>query len=350
MRPQTCLRPPRISGLETALHCTGEDVDEHHGMKLTGGAPGTRLVFAGKQETPTPGGSRLVLTHTDPVLGLEVESVYESYRDVPVVRRFTRVTNKGTQPVGIEYLSSALLNNFASPHGFEKSLRVHYCFNSWQGEGQWRSAAPSEVGFIDNENFTPSAAFFNSIGTWSTARYLPMGMVENRDLKVIWFWQIEHNGSWHWELSDTSTKAIYAYIGGPDALHAQAWKNLQPGESYQTVPAAVGCVQGGFDEAVAALTAYRRAACIRPRMDTEKLPVIFNDYMNCLRRRSHHGEGAAAHRCRRRSWLRVLRHRCRLVRGAQGELVGLGRRMAALEDTLAGRLADACSTTSARRE
>ncbi len=280
--PSDLPAPTAISGLETALHCTGEDINEHHGMKLTGGEPGNRLVFVGKQETPTANGSRLVLTHADPVLGLQVESIYEAYHDVPVVRRYARVTNKGKAPVGIEYLSSALLHNFSSPRAFEKDLRVHYCMNSWQTEGQWRAAKPSEIGFVDNGNFSVSAAFFNSIGTWSTARYLPMGMVENKDLKVIWFWQIEHNGSWHWELSDTSDKMVYAYIGGPDALHAQAWKNLQPGESYQTVPAGVGCVQGGFDEAVAALTAYRRAACIRPRMDTEKLPVIFNDYMNCL--------------------------------------------------------------------
>ena len=29
-------------------------------------------------------------------------------------------------------------------------------------------------------------------------------------------------------------------------------------------------------------THYRRAACLRPRSDTRRLPVIFNDYMNCL--------------------------------------------------------------------
>jgi alpha-galactosidase len=44
----------------------------------------------------------------------------------------------------------------------------------------------------------------------------------------------------------------------------------------------VGCVRGGFEQAVAALTQYRRVACLQTRADTRKLPVIFNDYMNCL--------------------------------------------------------------------
>jgi alpha-galactosidase len=99
---------------------------------------------------------------------------------------------------------------------------------------------------------------------------------------VTWFWQIEHNGAWHWELSNTSDGTSYLYLGGPDELHGQAWKQLPPGAEYQTPPVALGCVKGGFDEAVTALTAYRRKACLQPHADNRNCPVIFNDYMNCL--------------------------------------------------------------------
>ena len=51
---------------------------------------------------------------------------------------------------------------------------------------------------------------------------------------------------------------------------------------YTTVPVAVGCVRGGFDAAITTLTQYRRAACLRPRDDTRRLPATINDYMNCL--------------------------------------------------------------------
>jgi alpha-galactosidase len=280
--PENIPHPTATSGIEASLHCTGEDPDDHHGLKLTGGSPGSRLVYLGKKEISSPSGKRFTIYQADPVLGLKVESIYETFGDLPVVRRSTRVTNTGKQSVGIEYLSSAMLYNMASPRRFEQDLRIHFAHNTWQAEAQWRTVKPSQVGFIDNGNFTVSPASFDSIGTWSTQRYLPMGFVENSALGVTWFWQIEHNGTWHWEMANTQDKEVYAYIGGPDELHGHAWKSLKPGESYTTVPAAAGCVRGGFEQAVEALTKYRRAACLRPRKDTEQLPVIFNDYMNCL--------------------------------------------------------------------
>ena len=280
--PRDIPKPTALSGLETSLHCTGEDPDDHHGLKLTGGSPGTRLIYLGRKEVSTSSGKRFTIYQSDPALGLKVESIYETFGDLPVVRRSTRVINISQQSVGIEYLSSAMLHNLASPRRFEEDLRIHFAHNTWQAEAQWRTVKPSQAGFADNGNFTISPASFDSVGTWSTQRYLPMGIVENTELGVSWFWQIEHNGSWHWELANTQDKAVYAYIGGPDELHGHAWKNLKPGESYTTVPASVGCVHGGFEQAIEALTHYRRAACIRPRKDTQQLPVIFNDYMNCL--------------------------------------------------------------------
>ena len=283
VNPPVGLPPASLnSGLETSIHCTGEDPNDHHGLKLTGGSPGARLLYQGRVDVPTPSGRRFTIYQSDPVLGLDLESIYETFAGLPVVRRSTRVINRGQQEVGIEYLSSAMLFNLSSPRRFEQELLLHVAQNTWQAEAQWRTMKPSRAGFIDNGNFTISPAAFNSIGTWSTERYLPMGVVENTKLGVAWFWQIEHNGSWHWELANTQDKAVYAYLGGPDELHGHAWKNLKPGQTYATVPAAVGCVRGGYEEAVGALTRYRRAACLRPRADTRNLPVIFNDYMNCL--------------------------------------------------------------------
>jgi alpha-galactosidase len=274
------------SGVEVALQCSGENSPDQ-GMKSGVGQPGARLVFVGKREEPTSSGNRLVCLHTDPVLKLNVESVYESFDGVPVVRRHTRVTNTGTSPVGIEFLSSAMLHGLAAPQDYDSELRIHLAVNSWMAEGQWHTMRPSEMGFVENERTSWSEARAGSIGSWSTERYLPMAMAENIKLGLTWFWQIEHNGSWYWEISNVSARDnyaddVYAYLGGPDDLHSAAWKNLKPGETYQTVPVAIGCVQGGFGDAVAALTQYRRAACVKPHKTNSRCPVIFNDYMNCL--------------------------------------------------------------------
>ena len=269
--------PAEMSGLETSLHCTGEDVPDHHGAKFSGAYPGCRIVFAGKHEETTPRGKQLVLRHRDEVTGLEIESVYVSTGDIAVVRRFTRIRNTGARPVGIEYVSSAMLNNFANPTSFQQDLVLHFAFNSWQAEAQWRSVPLAEAGLVQNGNFSVSGASFTSVGSWPSERYLPMAMLENKRAGVTWFWQVEHNGSWHCEIAQTGARSLYAYLGGPDAQHAQAWKQLNAGEEYETVPVAVGCVQGGFERAVAELTRYRRATQLHPRSDTRDCPVVFND-------------------------------------------------------------------------
>ena len=274
------------SGVEVALQCTGENSPDP-GMKSAMGMPGLRLRFVGRREDSTPTGHQLTLTHRDSQLSLDVESIYEAFKDAPMVRRRTRVTNTGNAPIGIDFLSSAMLHGLADPQHFDHEMRIHVPFNSWMAEGQWRTFKPSEMGFVENEKTSWSQASAGSVGTWSSEKYLPMAVVENVTLGIAWFWQIEHNGSWYWEVSNGSESGInagdvYAYLGGPDDLHASAWKNLQPNRSYETVPIAIGCVKGGFGEAVEALTIYRREVCKRQRKNGDACPVIFNDYMNCL--------------------------------------------------------------------
>jgi len=283
---KTTVRLPVSSGVETAIHCSGEDSPDA-GMKQGVGQPGSRLVFADKKEEAANNGRRLTLTHSDPVTKLRVESFYEAFDGVPVVRRWTRVTNDGTANAGIEFLSSAMLHGLADGQNFDRELKIHLAVNSWMAEAQWHAFRPSELGFVENERTSWSQASAGSIGSWSTEKYLPMAMVENTRLGLTWFWQIEHNGSWYWEISNVAAGSqrandVYAWLGGPDDLHSAAWKNLQTGASYRSVPVAVGCVSGGFAEAVAALTAYRRAACQLPHPDNKRCSVIFNDYMNCL--------------------------------------------------------------------
>jgi alpha-galactosidase len=273
-------------GVEVAIGCSGENSPDP-GMKSGVGQPGDRLQFAGKRVEPTAKGQRLILSHVDTQLSLKVDSIYESFDGAPMVRRWTRVENTGTTPVGIDFVSSAMLHGMADSRNYDQELRIHVAFNSWMAEGQWKSFKPSEMGFIDNARTNWSEASAYSVGSWSSEKYLPMAMVENTTLGLIWFWQIEHNGSWYWEISNEASRGfraddLYAYLGGPDDLHADAWKNLQPGQSYETVPVAIGCLKGGFGDAVDALTRYRRIACERPQVNREKCPVIFNDYMNCL--------------------------------------------------------------------
>ncbi len=274
------------SGVEVGLLCTGEDSPDS-GLKQSGGSPGARLTFVAKDERQNDNGKTLVLRHTDSLLHLNVESYYEAFDGLPIVRRHVEISNTGEQPVGIEYLSSAMLHGLANPVHYDDELKIWLAYNSWMAEGQWHQLRPSELGFVENMRTSWSQASAGSVGSWSTEKYLPMAVIENTKLGVAWFWQIEHNGSWYWEISNLANRGIrasdvYAYLGGPDQLHSQAWKNLEAGQTYKTVPVAIGCVHGGFQEAVQALTQYREKVCVRKRPAKVSCPVVFNDYMNCL--------------------------------------------------------------------
>ena len=284
----------RESDLEVSLHLTGYDHDSHTGSKLTGCQPGQDLRLDNRSEEAIPGGKRHILTLTDPKGILKVESCYEFYDGASTVRRYTKVTNTGKTSVGIQFLSSAMVNNIGVPGNMPLNDKLTFFRgdNGWKAEGRWLELSPLQMGYGSSGEFQLSAATITNTGSMSTVAFLPMGIVHDKELGLSWFWQIEHNGSWHWEFSDVRAPGIkhhshyqaptYMYIGGPDEPHHTAWKELAPGEVYTSVPVAVGCVEGSFDNAVAALTRYRRVACITPHSDNVNVPVIFNDYMNCL--------------------------------------------------------------------
>ena len=266
-----------MSGLETSIHCTGEDIPDHHGAKFSGAYPGIRLRFAGKDEMTTPVGRQLVLTQVDETTDLRIMSVYASFANIPIVRRSTRVTNLGGRPLGIEYVSSAMLGNFAGPQTFGDDLKLHFAYNSWQAEAQWRSVRLADASLVQNGNFSVSGVSFSSTGSWPSQRYFAPGQAR------------KHQARRHMVLADRAQR-IVALGGCADrrqstlCIHGRARRTARPrlekppaGRTSETVPVAIGCVSGGFEAAVAELTRYRRATHIYPRPDMRECPVVFND-------------------------------------------------------------------------
>ena len=110
---------------------------------------------------------------------------------------------------------------------------------------------------------------------------LPMGLLKRKQGgKETWLWQIENNGSWRWELGDFKDD-VYVALSGPTDYNHNWRERLQPGQTFTSVPCALVHVYDGIEAAFAALTTYRRRIR-RKHKDNEDVPIIFNDYMNCL--------------------------------------------------------------------
>lgn len=267
-----------ISGLDRPL--------ERHGNKYIVTAPGYRLKFKDLRDTGNQSGRKLEIVTFDEATGLEVVSHFQFYNGISVARTWTTVTNNGNEDVTLEYVSSFALTGIEKEGllSQDEKMSLKVCHNSWQRELQWQEYTLPQLGVELcqplKEQHSSKVIGFTNVGNWSAKEYIPMGYLENKETNSAIFWQIEHNGSWHWEISDQEGH-LYLQLSGPSEIESHWSKNLKTGETFCSVPCAVGVCTGGFDYAMGELTKYRRKIRRRNR-DNETLAVIFNDYMNCL--------------------------------------------------------------------
>lgn len=269
------------------LNLSGMDKPyERHGNKYIVTAPGYRMKYNGLKDERNELGRKIEITTYDEASEVYVTTHMQFYNQISIVRFWNEVTNKGKNPQTLEYISSF---NYT---GIEKEgllprdekMRIHVPHHSWQREMNWQTYTLPEVGLeqvqptIDQRS--SNALEVTNVGNWSSKKYLPMGYLENTEVGSSVFWQIEHNGSWHWEIGDQNGH-FYLNICGPDELNAHWFKELGMGDTFTSVPVAVGVTNKGFDEAMGELTRYRRVIR-RPNKDNEELKIIFNDYMNSL--------------------------------------------------------------------
>lgn len=263
------------------VHFSGENQNDHHDRKHTGTMPGNRLELVDWIDTYTDFGRKLEIVQKDPITNVHVVSHIQFYHHNSIIRSWTEIENKGDVTVGVEYVSSFALTGIdkEGDESRNNKIQLHVPHNTWFGESQWRSYSLDELGLDYVNDFSMKRLNFNSLGTWSTSQFAPVGIFENKEVEKCLFWQLEHNGSWHWEISDISN-LLYLQISGPTEQEHHWWKKIHPGQTFTSIPVAVG-ISENFHQAIECLTNYRRTIR-RPSSDNETLPVIFNDYMNCL--------------------------------------------------------------------
>ncbi|WP_458460656.1 glycoside hydrolase family 36 protein [Paenibacillus sp.] len=264
------------------VHASGENQDDHHGSKHTGTLPGKRMLLFNEEDYQNEYGRKMAWHLRDEQAGLIAKCHFQFYDGIPVLRTWTELENSGEAPIGLEYISSLALYGIDREGSWsrDKKMRLHIPHNTWYGEAQWRHYRLPELGLEKVNEFSMKRLSFSSTGTWSSSQFAPMGFIENEETHTGLVWQIEHNGSWHWELSDMADQ-LYLQVSGPTENENHWWKELEPGENFVSVPVALGAVKGGIQEAIAEITRYRRVIR-RANDDNVNLPVIFNDYMNCL--------------------------------------------------------------------
>ena len=128
------------------LQVTGENQDDHHGEKHTGTSPADRLKYKDFKDYNNEMGRKLEIIMTEKNLSVTVH--YQFYNNVPVIRAWIEVTNKGNKAQGIEYISSFALTGIARKglQDWDEKSNVYLPHNSWKGEFQWRKYGVKELG------------------------------------------------------------------------------------------------------------------------------------------------------------------------------------------------------------
>ncbi len=262
------------------------------GSRYAESVVGRRLRYLGHEEGAEGQWRQLRIELEDPLTGLRAEVFYQVLVGRGALRSWVRLTNRGTQTVTVESVTSFLAGALTGPprEASLADLDVLWAENDWLAEGRWqrralRDALPELNRGANGGN--PRGRFgLTSEGSWPSGTYLPMGAVVSRRTGRAWAWQIEHNGAWHWQVGEFTAcgpadRAYLALLGPTDSEHH--WRlPLAPGASFTTVAAAIAVSDQGFEGAITGLTACRRAVR-RPHEDHRRLPVIFNDYMNTLK-------------------------------------------------------------------
>ena len=260
------------------VHICGENPNDHHMAKHTGGSATFTLKYKSHKYYENSLGNKLELILTDEKMEACVH--YQFYNGVSVVRTWTTITNTGSEPFGLEYVSSfSYVGIDEGEKTIDEKIRVLIPHNAWCREVNWHAYTPGELGYAPLTHFSGKRICISNTGTWSAKEYLPMGAYQNLESGNLVMWQIEHNGSWAWEISDID-RMLYLKISGPNDQEHDWYKELIPGESFETVKVALS-LGTDFNAALGEMTKYRRAI-VSNNEENKSLPIIFNDYMNCL--------------------------------------------------------------------
>ena len=264
----------------------GNCPEDRLGHKFVHSSAGVGLRFLNYERMEEENGCRYVFYMQNEEYGLHVELHYCFYDGVQAFTSFSRVTNTGHIPQGLEALTSFSLHGFDvyGRQGYEERYRLHLVHNGWQKELAWSAGSFSQMGLSASQergryNSSKMISVTNT-GAWSTKEYLPLGFLEDREQGECLAWQIEHNGSWHWEIAEHAGM-LYLKVTGPTELYAHWYREIAPGEQFTSVPVSVVCTKGDVRDAAVQLNEYRRRIR-RENEDNRTMPVIFNDYMNCL--------------------------------------------------------------------
>ncbi len=255
---------------------------------LIGSYVSARLRYVSHAETKNDLQQSLEIICHDETSGILVTTHFVVFTGIPVLRSWTTITNASENNVVLSQVNSLTFGGLSNSEEWWNDYTLSTATNTWFREAQWRDHPLPTIGLDNNgiyklhDGHVASMVNFSlsNRGSFSTGTHLPIGVFKKNDNTDTWLWQVENNASWRWEIGDYKDN-IYLAAGGPTSIDHDWRQILTPGETFTSVPTALCHVLSSPETAFGILTQYRRRLR-RKHADNDELPIIFNDYMNCL--------------------------------------------------------------------
>ena len=232
---------------------SGANVTKHRGGKILGCTCPEYPSYVSHLCEETSLGKKYVFNLKTSLLAIKLNYLFA--KGTKTVRTWTEVTNISEKNVGLEYVSSFALTGLASTvdGSFEDDCHIMTVQSGWSKEFCWNDRTFAELGYFSNHHMQSSTKFgVSNTGTWSTKEYFPLGCFRYPKKKKAILWQIESNTAWNYEIADSDCR-LTIRLSGPSEAYNHWWKNLKPGQSFESVKAALS-FGDDFDSALAEMT------------------------------------------------------------------------------------------------
>ena len=235
-------------------------------------------------KTQTEKGADIAVKNIDS--GVEVVQHYEVFGNA--VRQYNDIKNNADDEKVLSRAASAsFVFNYRGllPWNDERRFKLHTCQSAWSAEAQWYSGSLADFGLMPIRDLEDGMQCrrritLSSKGSWSTANYYPIVILEDLEKGEAYF--MEHEGGLAWEINIGIVGDRISFDCGSADVHLDGFcKKLRQGDVFTTTSAVYGKVSGGFEEAVAELTRYKRAVTKRTWNDGVP-PVCYNVFMGAI--------------------------------------------------------------------
>jgi alpha-galactosidase len=286
---------PTFEHPQAAVQITADGLmQENFGSRYSETLVGNDLRHVAHRVSEDSGRKTLEIEMRSKTYGLKATLVLEAFEGAAAIRAHVIVTNVGETSVSLASVTSLSAYVRLGTNDAE-TWDIASARSDWLAEGRWRrerardyelvrllNVDSSSVSGEISPTLTPYGATMTRTSTTSrsTSSVLPAGALIDRASGEAMFWQVEAMGPWLWQIGER-VDGFYLVLSGPTDIEHHWSVTLAPNESFTTVNATVAVSTGELDGAIDEMTRYRRRAT-RPHGDHERMPVIFNDYMNTL--------------------------------------------------------------------